>query len=161
MKRAITVAALGIAALALASVRTSYFAEGRGVLVSETNHQAHFGVAATKTEHAGQTAIRGHVVLETGNTTNGRRVRINVAHMNVVENTANMAGPAVLVVYEKGVPHEVHGVGEANAVSRRHPGEQGDPDTLAVHFSRTGGPSFSFAGRVGMGDITVGKNVSY
>lgn len=161
MKRILSLACVGVAAMALAGVKTTMFAEGRGVLISEGNHTARFTLTGQKTQHGEHVGVRGQVTLEMGTNTAGRKIRITVQHFNTVENRATMAGPAVMIVREGGTVHEFRGVGEAVAVSRKHPGETGDPDTVSVHFAREGGPNFAFAGRVHEGDVTVGKSVNY
>jgi hypothetical protein len=154
--------ATGVAALALASVKTTWSVVGQGGATNSAGVNAHFGVHAFKVHHQGLTRTEGRLVLETFTSkAPGPKVKMSVRELVVEENMGTMAGPAVLFVPHGTGHHEFHGHAHARAISNRHPGETGDPDVILVRFTRDGGPNFEYEGRVVHGDITVGKSVTY
>lgn len=128
---------------------------------NENGHHAEFSVEAAKIHHGNETRTAGSVLLAKGSRTESIRFNMHVNSLTVVENLAEMSGPAVLRVQTPNGVHEYQGHGSARVQSNRHPGEVGAHDVIAVRFTRDGGPNFEFAGRVTRGDITVGKSVDY
>lgn len=156
-------AALGLASLAAASIMTVWSAMGEGAVTDNMGRVARFRLGMNRAEHKGASRTGGTAFLDTSNRERrGPQLTIQVDEMGVTESAANFAGPAVLRVPKAdGTWAEFVGRGRGQAISRRHPGEDGEPDSLVMEFTREGGPDFGFGGRITMGDISVAKTTSY
>lgn len=159
----IAIAALAAASFAVASLMVISSAMGEGAVTDNMGRQAHFRLSMNRVDHRGESKMGGIAFLDaTNRERRGPQLTIHVTELAVTENTVNFAGPAILrVPKDDGTWAEFMGRGHGQATSRRHPGEDGDPDSLAMEFTRDGGPNFGFGGKVTMGDLSVAKTASY
>ena len=157
------IAVASVATMALASIMTTLNARGEGMASNAQNQSGRFAFNVTKVTHREHTGLGGSFTFDMSVTNHpGPRVSMRMAQeMGVTDNQASFAGPGVLVVPSNKGPQEFQGRVSVVVRSFRHPEEPGDPDFLFVRFAREGGPTFEFEGRVGHGDISVSKTVSY
>lgn len=157
---------LAVFAFAAATVITTNNVHGTGRAVDHAGHRAYFSISATKTTHDAHSSLQGTFELNMPGATSADSTVVHLNSLevlNVVDNAATLAGPGVLRVQHGTELHYFQGRVYVVAISNRHVGEAGPPDTISVHFApaHAGDPTFAFEGSVTDGDIAVTTTLSY
>jgi len=157
---------IGIFAIASATVIVTSNAHGVGRAVNADGHNASFTFDATKVTHNTELSVRGTFTFTVpgATSTDSTVVYLSpVQHMDFATNTAGFGGDGILRIQHGTSLHYYHGSVRVYATSNRHPGEAGDPDTIAVFFvpAVQTDPTFSFSGHVTDGDIAITTTNSY
>jgi hypothetical protein len=122
---------------------------------------AHFRFAVKRMTRGDQSRISGEFHFRARDVDNHRAVEIampNVGRLEVGDNTASFAGPAVMTATTRQGTRRVRGhVVVQVADNRDADSNEGDPDGLSVRFfaGQNTDPAFAYRGRVVRGDIVV------
>src|SRR6185503_10539850 len=158
---------LVLATVALAQVVGVQGAKGEGAALSEDGRHARFAFDVKKVHLSNTTTeVGGHLRFESEspatNTHAGRHVLIEMDRAHVFakrENVAEFGGPATIVVRTRTETVERHGRLNVWVQDNRRPTDlnQRPPDVIRLQFFTVNstGPFYTFAGKVGRGDIQV------
>lgn len=155
---------LAAAAMALASVMTTYSLVGQGKAVDPNGRIGEFSVEAAKIVHRGDIQKRGFYEFATRVENHQIRIRMEtLEEMSVVQNRGQIVGPGVMRVQTGTNVRYTRGRAYFIGVSNRHPGETGERDRIAVHFVplSNSDANFHYEGTVSDGDVGVATTESY
>lgn len=154
-----------VAALALAQnggdPHITAATHGKGVAVSKDARKAEFGFEVQKfVNRKGAEEVRGAFNFTQVANESGPHVKIHapkLGRLGTQNNTAEFAGPAVLVVRKDGKLREFKGKVVVGVVDNKNPKSEGDKvDLIKVTFKAdVADMTFEFAGAVTRGDIVV------
>jgi len=160
LRKVFLVAALAACVLAIAAQgAVARGSHGRGVLTNPAGARAEFNYEVAQILRGQVSRLQGRFSFAGPVPEGAGRVNISLrqlAHLSVDGSVCEFGGPAVMLVRRGSQLHEVRGHLRARAHDRRnreHP--HGEPDLLALSFSREEEVLYTFRGAVGPGDLTV------
>jgi hypothetical protein len=164
LKRTLLLAALGLAALAVATHVVFVGASGHG-RATDGHRIVDFQLGVGKATDGTHTLYRGTLDLFQPHTPHQPAVYVQLVHLRELEKTGNVvefAGAGAMTVRTQTGHQTVHGRVEGRVVDRRTPHHpQNDPDLIAVRFIPQGQtePVYNFDGALHRGDIQVFERV--
>jgi hypothetical protein len=165
--RLLVVGPLVLATIALAQVAGVQGAKGEGAALSEDGRHARFAFDVKKVHLSNTTTeVGGRLRFESEspatNTHAARHVVIEMGRAHAFakhENNAEFGGPATIVVRTRLETVRRHGRLAVSVQDNRRPTDPNlrPPDVIRLQFftENSTGPFYSFAGKVGRGDIQV------